>query len=98
MKWLFNWWRKNKFVFERWRSNVGIGQFAMTVYIAIVNGFPIWLLLIGIIGSIIYTIRYDIPKIYPTETSDGFTNNPLNMEMLNILRKWQQQNEAKEPH
>ncbi|MFA5349237.1 MAG: hypothetical protein WC309_02620 [Candidatus Paceibacterota bacterium] len=84
----FEWWKKNKFIFERWRSNVGIGQFIMTVFIAVANGFPIWLLIIFIVLSILYTIKYDIPRIYPQETSDGFANNPLNMEMLNILREW----------
>ena len=89
----FDYWRKNKFVFERWRSNVGIGQFAMTVFIAVVNGFPVWLLTLFIIISIIYTVKYDIPKIYPTETADGFTNNPLNLEMLTILREWRRDHE-----
>jgi hypothetical protein len=79
---------KAKFIVERWRSNVGMGQFLLTSYIAIkVGDFPIWLFISFFIVSIAYTIWCDIKYIYPTESAIGFQKNPEFMEMKETLKR-----------
>ncbi len=91
---MLKWWQDNKFIFERWRANVGIGQFFLTVYIAVVNGFPLWLLIVLIILSVGYTVIYDIKYVYPREVEEGFKNNPPMKEMLDILRRLNETNKS----
>jgi hypothetical protein len=81
---------KAKFFYERWRSNVGIGQFVLTVYIAIkVGNFPIWLFIVLFVASVIYTLLIDLKYILPKENLTTTLKNPFMVEVMNKIDKIQ---------
>lgn len=76
-----------KFAYDRWRGNVGIGQFLLTVYIAItVGNFPLWLMVVLLIASVFYTVFFDLKYILPSENQTSAEKNPVLMEILNHIR------------
>lgn len=81
---------KANFILKRWRDNVGMGQFLLTSYIAIMIGkFPLWLFILFVIVSAIYTIWYDLKYIYPKENLSSSELNPawtMQMDLLKEIR------------
>ena len=73
---------KAKFLWERWRSNIGIISFILVIRLNLIQS-PIWWgwFVIGLVLSIIY-LWIDLKYILPHENQTSSEKNPFLVEMM----------------
>ncbi len=78
---------KAKFLWERWRSNIGIISFVLVVRLNLIQS-PIWLgwFVIGFVLSVIY-LWVDLKYILPRENQTSTEKNPFFVEMMEKINK-----------
>jgi hypothetical protein len=76
-----------KFLFERWRNNIGIISFILSIRMNMIIQ-PIWWgwFVIGFLVSIAY-LWYDLKHIYPKENLSSSELNPAWNMQMDLLRK-----------
>jgi ABC-type bacteriocin/lantibiotic exporter with double-glycine peptidase domain len=78
---------KAKFLWERWRSNIGIISFFLVIRLNLIQS-PIWWgwFVIGFVLSMIY-LWIDLKYILPRENQTSSEKNPFLVEMMDDIKE-----------
>ena len=80
---------KAKFLWERWRANLGIVSFILVIRLNLINS-PIWWGWFVIGGALSFIVLWiDLKYVLPKENLTTTLKNPFMVEMMNKLDKIQ---------
>ena len=79
---------KAKFIFERWKNYSSALQFLMVTFMFVTgSGVNWWLMLGGLVLSVVFVIVIDLPFIAPSEYEYSSTINPQWNKLMENTKK-----------